>query len=82
MKRTGDLWDAKLIDADSRSAVHAVWVGDADGDGKNEILSSSDFDGRVDLYRAQGDGWTRQTIVRLPQGDWVWTIYQGNVLGN
>ena len=79
IKRRGNTWASSLIDADSCSAVHAVFVGDVDGDGSNEILSSADFFGRLDLYRHQRGQWEKQTVLDLPQGDWVWTIYQGDV---
>ena len=79
IKREGDAWSSTLIDADSCSAVHAVFVGDVDGDGSNEILSSADFFGRLDLYRHQRGQWEKQTVLELPEGDWVWTIYQGDI---
>jgi len=79
IKRQSNTWSSVLIDADTCSAVHAVFVGDVDGDGRNEILSSSDFDGRLDLYRYTGHKWERRTVVRLPKGEWVWAIYQGDV---
>lgn len=81
VEREGDTWRSTLIDEDSQSAVHAVFVGDVDGDGANEILSSSDYDGRLDLYRFKDGKWDRQTVLTLPKGDWVWTIYQGDVDG-
>ncbi len=80
IERVAGHWETKLIDPDSHSAVHAVWVGDCDGDGKNEILSSSDADGRLDRYDFRDGKWQSNTIVMLPPGDWLWTIYQGQVL--
>ena len=81
LKRQGIMWKAHLIDAESQSAVHAVAIVDLDGDGKNEILSAADYDGRLDRYRFTGSEWEKATVVDLPQGDWVWTIYQGDVDG-
>jgi len=81
IKRQGVTWSSTLIDAESCSPVHAVFVGDVDGDGGNEILSSADLFGRLDLYRHQQGQWEKQTVLNLPRGDWVWTIYQGDIDG-
>ncbi len=76
--KNGSKWLHKLIDKDSRAAVHALAFVDFNADGKEELVVANDNSDSVDVY-AFSDGVSggieRRRLASMPEYDWVWTIY-------
>ncbi|MFH0870512.1 MAG: FG-GAP-like repeat-containing protein [archaeon] len=72
-------WQRYVLDKDLKGKVHAVFIADLDGDGRNEILANSDKMSEVRLYKWSGKDWTIRTVLNTPAGDWIWAMDYGDV---
>lgn len=57
-------WQGRILSVVNQSYLGwDVEIGDADNDGKNEILTTGCPDSRLDLFKQSGDGWTSRTLI-------------------
>jgi hypothetical protein len=62
--RIGAGWNAEIVaHVDQSYAGWNVEIGDADGDGKREILTGTAPDSRIEIHRKAADGWHTTRLV-------------------
>ena len=76
--KNGSKWMHRLVDQESRAAVHALAFVDFGADGGEELVVANDNSDSVDAYSfpdGVSGGIERRRLAALPEYDWVWTIY-------
>lgn len=72
-------WTLAAIDRQSSGFEHAAWIGDLDGDGRDELYVAADEQGELRRYRWNGSGFDRDAIAPLPKNEITFHISGGSL---